>query len=206
MDEQSLLVKLLRNAKINSLVLDYDLNLGQSFFDEIADFVTVNLLRSYQSAWSRVKRSSGTKQAELFGAFELHYEQLPRQVVLQKPSCYALDFHRYSGFEERLEYADECAEITIISMAQMVSTIRFGKTVRTSTVNSAGRPVTRIRTAPRIRWRAHFVTLKTNVLLRILLRANFDRFLWNKLVYRINFIQSVQRLMILPVVKAEIQN
>lgn len=151
MDEQSLLVKLLRNAKINSLVLDYDLNLGQSFFDEIADFVTGHLLRSYQSAWSRVKRSSGTKQAELFDAFELHYEQLLRQVVLavlQKPSCYALDFHRYSGFEERLEYADECAEITIISMAQMVSTIRFGKTVRTSTVNSAGRPAIRILADP----------------------------------------------------------
>lgn len=98
---EPLLIEFLRNVKIEILSLDYDFNLGQSFFDEIADFLTVRSIYSYGSALAGVSDPSVLSRMK-FDEFELkydQYDQFPRQVVLailQNPSCRKSTFSHYS--------------------------------------------------------------------------------------------------------------
>lgn len=98
---ERLLIEFLRNVKIQTLWLDYDFNLTQSFFDEIADFLTVRNLYSYGSSLAGVSDPSVLSRMK-FKEFELKYDQFdqfPRQVVLailQNPSCRKSTFSHYS--------------------------------------------------------------------------------------------------------------
>ena len=99
---ERLLVEFLKNVKIRTLSLDYDFNLGQSFFDEIANFLTVKEFNSYESTWTSVSDASVLDRMN-FRKVELQFNQLPRQIalaILKKPFCLIMTFKSYSGWRQ----------------------------------------------------------------------------------------------------------
>ena len=107
--DQSLLVEFLKNVKIKYLKLKYDFNLGnQSFFDQIADFLTLKQLSLYESAWTEVSDPSVLSRLNCL-EYKLYFSQLPRQVVLAvltNPSSFLINFYRCSGLEDFNEDLD----------------------------------------------------------------------------------------------------
>lgn len=102
MTDEPLLLELLRNVQISALHLNYDFNLGKSFLDEIADFVTLENLSSYESLWNRASDLSVIDRLNVRFVY-LAFEQLPREMagcLLKNPSCLYISFSYYSGFDE----------------------------------------------------------------------------------------------------------
>ena len=103
--DQQPLIEFLRNVKIERLFLDYGFNLGQSFFDEITDFLTVEFLNSFESAWSGVSDLSVLSKLNVCH-FCLYVKQelLPHQhpvisSILRNPFCLTLEIRPYTGWE-----------------------------------------------------------------------------------------------------------
>ena len=98
--DQPLLVDFLRKTDIGQLTLDYDCNLGQSFFDEIADSVTLNDLALQGYDCGRLSDPSVLSKLRIF-RLEMHFQQFPRDAVLamlNNRPCFMLGFYKFDEF------------------------------------------------------------------------------------------------------------
>ena len=97
--DQQLLVDLLRNTKVDFLILDYDCNLGQSFFEEFADSVLATTIRLYESVWARLSDSVLSKLNVLY--IQAEFEQFRPEAVLailSNSACFGFSLHLYESF------------------------------------------------------------------------------------------------------------
>lgn len=95
--DQELLVDFLRKTKVAVLHLGYDCNLGQSFFDEIADSVPLKALFLDESVWCRFSDFSVLRRLNMF-SFELNFRQFRPDAtlaVLNNPACFKYAFILY---------------------------------------------------------------------------------------------------------------
>ena len=127
--DQPLLADFLRKVKISQVILEYDCNLGQSFFDEIADSVTLSglILEGYD--WSRLSDPSVLNKLMVL-RFEVYYQQFYREValaVLNNRACFWLCFYKFEEFMDVIpEEVGEDGELR----KEPNELIRFGHTTR----------------------------------------------------------------------------
>ena len=98
--DQRLLVDLLRKSKVAFLSLEPECNLGQSFFDEIADSVSVIFIKLYGSVWDRLSDVSVLSRLNM-NTFEVYFEEFWAEAivaVLNNPACFEFGFYAYDGF------------------------------------------------------------------------------------------------------------
>ena len=105
-DDQALLVNLLRSTPVSCLELEYDCNLGPSFIDQIARS-TIFLDRLYldECVWNRMDDLSGLTRLNVL-CFTLRFQVLQREAalaILRNRNWSALSFQRYRGFHHWVE-------------------------------------------------------------------------------------------------------
>lgn len=98
---ERLLVQFLKGISLFNLGLRNEFNLGQEFFDEVADFLSVDCLSLYESTLSRLHDFAFPSKLNFTG-FGFYYDRVhPREAILmtlKKPSCYHFDFIHSSQF------------------------------------------------------------------------------------------------------------
>ena len=109
-DDQSLLVDLLREVQVAKLELEYDCNLGQSFIDQIVDSgIVLNKLILNECVWNRMNDFSVLTRLHILN-FEVQIQQFrvePALAMLRNPLCVTFYFSFYKGFcREKMEDRD----------------------------------------------------------------------------------------------------
>lgn len=106
-DNQAPLVDLLRKVRVPTLQLDYDCNLGQSFFDEIADSAIVfDRLKLEERLCNRLNDPSVLTRLNVF-VFDLSYQHFPSEAslaLLRNRTSFRLNFFQY---EELYDWGEE---------------------------------------------------------------------------------------------------
>lgn len=99
-DDQLLLVDLLRNVRVAELELEYDCNLGQSFIDQIVDSaIILDTLTLDECVFNRMNDFSGFARLNILH-FKLNFQQLQAEAplaVLRNPLCVSFTFMGYMG-------------------------------------------------------------------------------------------------------------
>ena len=93
--DQRLLADFLRKTDVSALDLEPGCNLGQNFFDEIADSVSVRYVRLYESVWDRLSDVSVLSRLNM-NTFEVHFEEFLAEAivaVLSNPACFEFGFY-----------------------------------------------------------------------------------------------------------------
>lgn len=89
--DQSALVEFLKSARIDHLGLKQEFNLGQDFFDQIANFLTVDSIELFASTLNRLTDLSVLTRLNFSHFTLLNSKRRPREAiltVLRKPTCY----------------------------------------------------------------------------------------------------------------------
>ena len=107
--DQSLLIELLKSIRIDDeLGLTNEFNLGQDFFDEIAEFLTIPRLLLFESTLNRLNDFAFLTKLNFFG-FSLYFERFPREAistVLKKPTGYQFNLSNYHSESQWLDNED----------------------------------------------------------------------------------------------------
>lgn len=102
-NDQALLVEFLKNTEIRYLSLEYDFNLGQSFFDEIVDSVPALYRLCFVAGfWNRFTNLSVLNKLNML-YFEVYYKRFQREAalaVMTNPACFTFDFSFYDRLSE----------------------------------------------------------------------------------------------------------
>ena len=100
-DDQQLLIDFLRKTNVVTLHLGYDCNLGQSFFDEIADSVTLDVLQIFDNVWARFSDCSVLSRLNML-TFDLNFQRFRPDAlaVLNNPACSSYGFYLYDGLSD----------------------------------------------------------------------------------------------------------
>ena len=121
---QSLLVEFLRRVNIEILDLNYDFNLGQSFFDEIADFLTVKELVAYESSLNGLSDYSPLSRLNVC-RIQFYFEQLQAPLasaILKSSSCVLIDFMQFAGSVEDEERG--LCPLIILSSSHLIKKVK----------------------------------------------------------------------------------
>lgn len=107
---QALVVQFLKSTSFHCLDIGKMCNLEQEFFDEIADFLTVAMLRLNDRALRPLRDFSFLTKLN-FRFFSFYFKHCdPREAVLtilKKPSCYYFNFNRLN---EKFKYEEDSIE------------------------------------------------------------------------------------------------
>lgn len=115
MYDQHLLIQFLKTASLCVFIIDKEFNLGQNFFNEISEFLTLDSLVCYDKTFSGLSEFSFLTKLN-FNHFNFYHDRIkPREAILsiiKKPSCRLFQFeHSSSSYYKNREKYNRAHEV-----------------------------------------------------------------------------------------------